>query len=149
MVEETLNKHDTTYFEICKKVVYNVSTKTVKRRINKSILKNGLHKRKLIILNEDLAQKRLEWALDNRNWRREMGRRKALWENEVSVEICGGKRRKLVFRYPNEKQNKDCINPTTRTGEREICQIMIAFFIVKLMVFFYLFFLILLLLRVE
>jgi len=65
------------------------------------------------------------------------------------VERGGGKRRKCIFRYLNEKWNKDCVEPTARRGERGISQMMTGFFMVKLMVFFYLIFLILLLLGVE
>ena len=56
-----------------------------------------------------------------------MWRRKAMWEDEVSVERGGGKRRKWGFRYPNERWNKDCIEPTARRGERGISQIMTGF----------------------
>ena len=100
-------------------------------------------------MDEDLAQERLEWALAHRHWTREMWRRKAIWGDEVSVEGGGGKRRKWVFRYPNEKWNKNSVEPTPRRGERGISQMMTGFFMVKLMVFFYKFFLILLVLGVE
>ena len=51
-----------------------------------------------------------------------------MWGDEVSLERGGGKRRKWVFRYPNEKWNKDCVEPTARRGERGISQMMTGFF---------------------
>jgi len=51
-----------------------------------------------------------------------------MWGDEVSVERGGGKRRKWVFVYPNEKWNKDCVEPTARRGERGISQMMTGFF---------------------
>ena len=127
MVEEALKNRHTTYFEIGKKVAPNVSTKTVKRRIAQKHLKKWVAQER-VHLDEDLAQERLEWALDHRHWTREMWRRKAMWGDEVSVERGGGKRRKWVFRYPNEKWNKDCVEPTARRGERGISQMMTGFF---------------------
>ena len=50
-----------------------------------------------------------------------------MWGDKVYVERGRGKRRKWVFRYPNGKWNKDCVEPTARRGERVISQ-MIGFF---------------------
>ena len=44
------------------------------------------------------------------------------------MERGGGKREKWVFRYPNEKWNKDCVEPTDRRGERGIGQMITGFF---------------------
>jgi len=44
------------------------------------------------------------------------------------VKRGGGKRRKWVFRYPNKKWNKDCVEPTARRGGRGISQMMTGFF---------------------
>jgi len=68
------------------------------------------------------------FTVAHRHWTRGMWRRKAMWGDEISVERGGGKRRKCVFRYPNEKWNKDCVEPTTRRGERGISQMMSGFF---------------------
>jgi len=100
-------------------------------------------------LNEDLAQDRFESVLAPRHCTREIWRWKAIWRDQVSVKRLREKRRKWVFRYPNEKWNTDCVEPTSRRGERGNSHMMTGFFMVKLMVFFYLFFLILLLLGVE
>jgi len=45
-------------------------------------------------LDEETTQKRLEWALNHRDWTREMWKKKAIWGKEVSIERGGGKRRK-------------------------------------------------------
>jgi len=127
IVEEAVKNRHTTYFEIGKKVAPNVSIKTVKRRIAQKHLKKWVSQER-VHLDEDLAKERLEWALAHRHWTREMWRRKAMWGDEVSVERGGGKRRKWVFRYPNEKWNKDCVEPTARRGERGISQMMTGFF---------------------
>jgi len=102
MVEEALKNCHTTYFEIAKKVAPNVSTKTVKTRIAQKHLKKWVAQER-VHLDEDLAQERLEWALAHRHWTREMWRRKAMWGDKVSVERGGGKMRKWVFTYLNEK----------------------------------------------
>jgi len=49
-------------------------------------------------------------------------------EDKVFVERGGGKRRKWVFTYSNEKWNKDWVEPTARRGERVISQMMTGFF---------------------
>jgi len=84
MVEEASKNHHTTYFGIAKKVAHNVSTKTVKRRIEQKNLKKCVAQER-VYLDEDLTQERLEWALAYRHWTREMWRRKAMWGGEVSV----------------------------------------------------------------
>jgi len=126
MVEKALKNRHTIYFEIAKNVAPNVSTKTVKRRIAQRHLKK-LVAQDRVHLDEDLAQERLEWALAHRHWTREMWRRKAMWGDDVSVERGGGKRRKSVFSYANEKWNKDCVEPTTGRGERGISEMMTGF----------------------
>jgi transposase len=105
----------------------NVSAKTVKRRLAQKHLKKWMAQER-VHLDEDLAQKRLEWTLAHRNWTRQMWRRKAMWGDEVAVERGGGKRRKCVFRYPYEKWNKDCVEPKARRGERGISQMMTGCF---------------------
>jgi len=99
---------------------------TVRRRLQQKHLKKWLAQERAH-LDEDLAKERLEWALAHRHWTREMWRRKAMWGDEVAVERGGGKRRKCVFRYPNEKWNKDCVVPAARRGERGISQMMTGF----------------------
>jgi len=44
------------------------------------------------------------------------------------VERGGGKGKKWIFRYPKEKWNKDCIEPTAKVGERKVSQIMTGCF---------------------
>jgi len=148
MVEKAHKNCHTTNFEIAKKVACNVSTKRVKRRIAQKHLKKWVAQER-VYLDEDLAQERLEWTLAYRHWTRGISRRKAMWGDEVSVERGGGKRRKWVFRYPNEKWNKDCVEPKARGGERGISQMMTGFFYGQTHGLFYQFFLILLLLAVE
>jgi len=127
MMEEALNDRNTTYIEIAKKVASNVSSMTVRRRLAQKHLKKWIAQER-VHLDEDLAQERLEWALAHRHWTREMWRRKAMWGDEVAVERGGGKRKKWVFRYPNEKWNKDCVEPAARRGERGISQMMTGCF---------------------
>jgi len=98
----------------------------VKRRIAQKHLKTWVAQER-VHLDEGLAQERLEWVLAHRHWTRGMWRRKARSRDEVSVERGGGKMRKWVFRYPNVKWNKDCVEPTARRKERGISQMMTGF----------------------
>ncbi|PWW79725.1 hypothetical protein C7212DRAFT_158330, partial [Tuber magnatum] len=61
MVEEALKNHHTSYSEIAERVAPNVSAKTVKRRLAQKHLKKWMAQER-VHLDEDLAQKRLEWA---------------------------------------------------------------------------------------
>jgi len=51
-----------------------------------------------------------------------------MWVDEVTLERKGGKREKWVFRYPNEKWNKGCVESTARRDERGISQMMTSIF---------------------
>jgi len=62
MFEEALKNHQTTYFDIAKKVAPNVSTRRVNRRIAQKHLKKWVAQER-IPLDSDLAHERLEWAL--------------------------------------------------------------------------------------
>jgi len=108
MVEEALCNCNASYSEIAKKVAPNLSALTVRRKLQQKHLKRWLAQER-VPLDEDLAQERSEWALAHRHWTRDMWRRKAMRGDEVTVERGGGKRGKWVFRYPNEKWNKDCV----------------------------------------
>jgi len=101
MMDDALNDRNTAYIEISKKVAPNVSSKTVRRRLAQKHLKKWIALER-VHLDEDLAQERLEWALAHRHWTREIWRRKAIWGDEVAVERRR-KKKKWVFRYPNEK----------------------------------------------
>ena len=127
MVEQALKNRHPTYFGIAKTVAPNISTKTVETGIAQKHLKKWVAQER-VHLNEDLAQKRLESALAHRHCTREIWRQKAMWRDEVSVKWGGEKRRKWVFRYPNKKWNKDCVEPTARRGDRGISQMMTCFF---------------------
>jgi len=46
----------------------------------------------------------------------------------VAVQRGGEKRSKLAFRYPKEKWNRNCVEPTARLGEKETWQMITACF---------------------
>ncbi|RPB04224.1 hypothetical protein L873DRAFT_1457012 [Choiromyces venosus 120613-1] len=74
MVKEALKNHNTTYKDITKKIVPEVSEKIIKNRLSEKNLKKwGAQER--VYLDEALAQKRLEWALAYTHWTKEMWRR--------------------------------------------------------------------------
>ncbi|RPB02244.1 hypothetical protein L873DRAFT_1787655 [Choiromyces venosus 120613-1] len=108
MVEEALKNHNNTYKDIAKKIVLEVSEKTIKCQLAEKNLKKWVAQERVHI-DEVLAQKRLEWALAYRHWTKEM------WRGRI-------------FRYLKEKWNKDCVEPSARLGERKVSQMMIGFF---------------------
>jgi transposase len=127
MLEAALHERTITYEEIAEKVAPQVTGHTVRRRLAEKHLHKWIAKEREH-LDEETAGKRLEWAVAHRDWTREMWRERVMWGDEVTVERGGGKRRKWIFRYPKEKWNKDCIEPTARVGERKVSQMMTGFF---------------------
>jgi len=102
MVEKALKNYHTSYQDIAKKIAPDVSDKTIKRRLSGKNLKKCVVQER-VHLDKALAQKRLKWAFAHRHWTKNMWRRKAMCGDEITIEKGGGRRRKWIFRYPEEK----------------------------------------------
>ena len=65
------------------------------------------------LLTPEAAYKRLEWCTGYQDWTFEQWR-KVIWPDECSVEKGSGKQRAWVFRYLEEKWEKEMIQPVPK-----------------------------------
>ena len=92
-----------------------MSRSTVKRRLKEQGIKNWLAAKRPR-LEAQHAKLRLEWSLEYRDWTR----KRIIWSDECSVEKSADPQQVWVFRTPEEKWHKDCINDTVKSGETKL-----------------------------
>jgi transposase len=91
-----------------------VSLTTVKRRLRSAGLKGCVAVKKPLLRPVN-KRKRLEWALQHRNWTIEQWKN-VLWTDESKFEIFGSRRRIYVRRSSSEKMAPQCLVPTVKHG---------------------------------
>ena len=91
-----------------------ISLTTVKRRLRGAGLKGCIAVKKPL-LRPINKKKRLEWALQHRNWTMEQWKN-VLWTDESKFEVFGSHRRIFVRRSRSEKMIPQCVVPTVKYG---------------------------------
>lgn len=94
--------------------VGRVSRRTIQRRLQAANIKKWRAAQRPLLDNE-LAYKRLQWALLHRDWTEEQCL-KVNWSDECSVEKSSVSRPVWVFRTPGEKWKKKCIAGKKKSG---------------------------------
>jgi len=89
-----------------------ISKSTVYRALKEYGLVNWLAQKRLL-LSEAVAAKRLAWCKARKDWTPEQWQ-KVIWSDECSVERGKGKKRKWVFRFPNERFKKEMVQPVPK-----------------------------------
>ena len=92
----------------------NVSSRTVCRRWNEAGLKNYLCLRKPLISNKN-KKKRLKFAKKHIN-KPDTFWNNVIWSDESKFELFNAKKRKRVWRKPNEGLKDVCIQSTVKHG---------------------------------
>ena len=92
----------------------NVSSRTVCRRWNEAGLKNCLCLRKPLISNKN-KKKRLKFAKKHIN-KSDTFWNNVIWSDESKFELFNAKKRKRVWRKPNEGLKDVCIQSTVKHG---------------------------------
>lgn len=98
-----------TYRDLIAKSGVAVSHDTIYRLLREAGIINWIAKKRPF-LTPEVAGKRYAWALEHEHWTYENWA-KVIWSDECSVERGLGKRREWVFLTPDQKWQKDIIQP--------------------------------------
>ncbi len=91
---------------------------TIRRMLHNIGLRNCIPRKKPN-LNENHLKKRLEWALERKNWGVEEWN-KVIWTDESSVEIGKNSTQIKVWRHRGEEWDLSCLLPTFRSGRTSV-----------------------------
>lgn len=113
-MRESRRNPSTTSRNIVEQLKLNISSRTVRRRLNEEGLKNCVARRKPHISKVN-KKKRLDFAKKYINkplsfWKR------VIWSDESKFELLNKKKRTHVWRKPNEALKKQYVLPTVKHG---------------------------------
>jgi transposase len=109
---------DTPLQDITNSLPTKVSTSTVRKTLHSWNILSGMSVRKPFLTDKHVAR-RLEFARKHKDWTVEQWR-KVIWTDESTFEVGKNPRHRRVWREPSEKYNKDCLEPTFKSGRTSI-----------------------------
>ena len=103
---------DATYAEVIDRLQLTVSKTTIKRVLQEQGISNW-QKKKRPALTKENARKRLLFCRQYKGWSADDWK-KVIWSDECSVERGSGKQRRWVFRTPQQKWDRNMVQPVKK-----------------------------------
>jgi|tagenome__1003787_1003787.scaffolds.fasta_scaffold20698186_1 transposase len=94
-----------------------ISTSTIRRALHMEGYAGRVGLRKPLV-NDINRLKRQKWCHDRLNWNIQWDQ--IVWSDESRYELFGSKRRKWVWRRPEQRMDKDCLIPTFKSGQKSV-----------------------------